>query len=239
MVSLAEAFSRKPFAVVGHRGSRGTAPENTLLGLEHAVGAGADIAEFDVQVTADGVPVASHDPEITVDSGEVVNIGNVTYEELSKHRVSGERVPAIKEIVEAARGRIALFLEVKDPEDIGAVAALVKGLGASDYAAIISFHREVAAVAAREGLWAGIIYFRPPGAIIDAKKLGCRLVLPRYPLATKKAIAFAHRLGLKVVAWTVNDAGVMKELVARGVDAVATDYPELGARVRNELGGKR
>jgi len=236
---IAEALSKKPFAVVGHRGSKGTAPENTLRGLDHAIKAGADIAEFDVQATKDGLLVASHDPEIVTDTGERVDIRSVTYEELKEFRVSGERIPTIEEIIEAARDRIALFLEVKNPEDAEAVINLVEGLGARDYVAVISFHREAAAAAAEKGLWAGIVYFRPPGAIIDAKRLGCRLVLPRYPLATKKAIAFAHRLGLKVVAWTVNDAGVMKELAARGVDAIATDYPELGARVRDELSGKR
>lgn len=232
---VSEALSKKPFAVVGHRGSRGTAPENTLKGLEHAIAAGADVAEFDVQVTADGVPVASHDPVIRTDSGDEVNIRRVTYSELSQHRVSGEAVPRIEDIVDEARGRIALFLEVKDPHDVGEVVSLVKEGGASEYVAIISFHEEAAAAAARHGLWSGIIYFRPPGAIIEARRLGCRIVLPRYPLATKKAVAFAHRLGLKVVAWTVNDADKMRELAFRGVDAIATDYPDLGVRVRSEL----
>ena len=235
MVTLVEAFSRRPFAVVGHRGSKGTAPENTLLGLRHAIDAGADIAEFDAQLTADGVPVASHDPQVRADSGEVVDIRGTTYADLSTVTVSGERIPTIKEVIEFARGKIALFIEVKDPGDADAVISLIKDLHADEFAAVISFHKEVAALAARKGLWAGIVYFRPPGAIIDAKKLGCRLVLPRYPLATRKAIAFAHRLGLKVVAWTVNDAGKMRELAERGIDAIATDYPELGVRVRDEM----
>ncbi len=238
MVTLAKAFMRKPFAVVGHRGSKGTAPENTLLGLEHAMRAGADIAEFDAQLTADGVPVASHDPEIRSDPGEVVDIRGTTYAELSRFTVSGERIPTIKEVIEFARGKIALFIEVKDPNDAEAVISLIKGLRAEEFAAVISFHKEAAALAAREGLWAGIIYFRPPGAIIDAKKLGCRLVLPRYPLATKKAVTFAHRLGLKVVAWTVNDEDLMRELAGRGVDAIATDYPGLGVKVRDELANR-
>jgi len=235
LTTLAEAFSRKPFAVVGHRGSKGTAPENTLLGLEHAVRAGADVAEFDAQLTADGVAVASHDPAVRTDSGEIINVREVTYAELSKHTVSGERIPTIEEIIESAKGRIALFIEVKDPHDAETIISLIKSLGAEEIAAVISFHKEAASLAAREGLWAGIIYFRPPGAIIDAKKLGCRLVLPRYPLATRKAVAFAHRLGLKVVAWTVNDENLMRELADRGVDAIATDYPALGVKVRDEL----
>lgn len=50
--------------VHGHRGSRGTHPENTLPALEEAVAAGADILEFDLHLTKDGIPVLSHDARI-------------------------------------------------------------------------------------------------------------------------------------------------------------------------------
>jgi glycerophosphoryl diester phosphodiesterase len=52
------------------------------------------------------------------------------------------------------------------------------------------------------------------------------MVLPQYRLATEKAIAFAHRLGLHVVAWTVNDPAAAVRLWGAGVDGVATDDVE-------------
>ncbi|MCB0419111.1 MAG: hypothetical protein KDD39_15805 [Bdellovibrionales bacterium] len=48
----------------GHRGSRGTHPENTRPAFEEAVGAGAYSLELDLQLTGDGVPVLSHDPHV-------------------------------------------------------------------------------------------------------------------------------------------------------------------------------
>ena len=52
-------------AVHGHRGSRGTVPENTIPAFEAALLAGADVLEFDLGVTKDGVVIVSHEPKVT------------------------------------------------------------------------------------------------------------------------------------------------------------------------------
>lgn len=49
-------------------------------------------------------------------------------------------------------------------------------------------------------------------------------------------LAEAHNLGLKVVVWTVNDAGRMRELIAMGVDGIITDYPDVLRHVMLESG---
>lgn len=51
--------------VHGHRGSRGTAPENTLPAFEAALLGGADVLELDLGVTKDGVVIVSHEPKVT------------------------------------------------------------------------------------------------------------------------------------------------------------------------------
>ena len=60
------------FDLQGHRGARALAPENTLIGFERALGIGVSTLEFDVVLSADGVPVVSHDttpnPDITRDA---------------------------------------------------------------------------------------------------------------------------------------------------------------------------
>ena len=57
-----EAFRGAPglVRVVGHRGARGILPENTMLGFEFAMSTGAHLLEFDVVMTADDVPVITH-----------------------------------------------------------------------------------------------------------------------------------------------------------------------------------
>ncbi len=53
--------------IQGHRGARGLAPENTLAGFEMALGVGVHVLELDVGMSADGVPVISHDRRIKAD----------------------------------------------------------------------------------------------------------------------------------------------------------------------------
>jgi len=234
---ILERLSRRPFSVVGHRGAKGLAPENSLRALYAAVRAGADVAEFDVQVTADGVAVASHDPVVVADDGRRVDIRASTWSQLEGVTVGGEPLARIEEILAEARGKIGVFLEVKEPRDTAVVCRVLRELEAADYTAVISFYEEALVEARRlvPGLVTGIVYFRPPGKILDCKRIGCRIVLPRYQLATAKAVALAHRLGLKVVAWTVNDVAWARRLVERGVDAIATDYPDVMARLRAEM----
>lgn len=67
------AVSAQAFDLQGHRGARGLAPENSLAGFERALAIGVHTLELDVVITADGVPVISHDtapnPDITRDAG--------------------------------------------------------------------------------------------------------------------------------------------------------------------------
>ncbi len=231
-----EALSRRPFAVVGHRCAAGEAVENTLSALRRAVEDGADVVEVDVQVTRDGVPVLSHDENLRRVAGVDVDVRRVTWGELSRVRLpGGERVARLDEFLEAIRGVIPALVEVKHPEDTRVVLEHLEGYG--EWVAVISFHDEPVAEAARRGFVSGLIYARPPGRVLDAKRLGARIVLPRYQLATVKAVSFAHRLGLRVVAWTVNSEDWAVELYRRGVDGIATDYPGRLAALRDRMAG--
>ena len=50
--------------IIGHRGSADLAPENTLAGIRRAHEEGAGWVEFDVKLTADGVPILMHDDSL-------------------------------------------------------------------------------------------------------------------------------------------------------------------------------
>ena len=58
-------MDRTPFIIQGHRGARAVRPENTLPSFEAALDAGATSLETDVHLTADGVPVLVHDPQLS------------------------------------------------------------------------------------------------------------------------------------------------------------------------------
>jgi glycerophosphoryl diester phosphodiesterase len=73
--------------------------------------------------------------------------------------------------------------------------------------------------------------------MIGALMVGAKMVSPRYQLVTGKPfVDHAHTLGLKVIPWTVNDTGAMRDQIGYGVDGIITDYPTLLRGVQADLG---
>lgn len=228
---MLEALSRG--AVIGHRGYPLRSPENTVASFIAAMEAGADIVEMDVWKTADDVVVVIHD-DVVKTPGGVLKVKEARWRDLSAVRIGGEPIPTLEEALRVVAGRAGVFVEIKDPDAAELVGDVVRQVGAISWTAAISFMES--ALSPLKGLVPlGLIYAKPPGRISDAKRLGFDLVLPHYRLATAKAIGFAHKLGLKVVAWTVNDERVMEELWSRGVDGIASDDVEVAVRARNRF----
>jgi len=208
--------------LVGHRGVPELELENTLQSIEKAIELGAHVVEVDIQRTRDGVFVLSHDDNLLRVFGVGLNIRDASWEEVAKVQRDGYRPARLEEALELTKGKVGLFLEIKHPEDAEGVYKKVLEYKAEEWTAIISFYPQALEVL-RGKITTGLVYSKPPGMIPEAKKLGCLFVLPKYGLATQKAVDFAHRLKLKVVAWTVNDPQKAKELFERGVDGIATD----------------
>jgi len=238
LTGILARLSRKPFAVVGHRGAAGRFPENTLKAVEYAIASGADVVEVDVRATRDGRLIAFHDPDLRRLFNRSERVRDLDYAWIrSNLLLGGEPIPLLEEVLEAVKDRVGLFVEVKEPGTTSRVVELVKNSGVLRDTAVISFYDE-ALVKAREldpSIVTGLIYAKPPGRVLDAKKLGARIVLPHYSIATIKANSLAHRLGLLVVAWTVNDPSTALKLVESGVDALASDYPDVLAELREKL----
>ena len=69
----------------------------------------------------------------------------------------------------------------------------------------------------------------------EAVRVGARQIGPRGDCITPELIEDAHRRGLKVVAWTVNDPAQMRALAAAGVDGIITNHPDRLVAVRDTL----
>ena len=68
------------------------------------------------------------------------------------------------------------------------------------------------------------------------KNLGGSIWGPEYKSLSEELLEEAHKLGLKVVPWTVNDAVAMENLVLAGVDGIITDKPDLLRSVLEQQG---
>ena len=115
--------------VVGHRGAEALAPENTWAAFEAGYSAGADLLELDVQLTRDGQAIIFHDFTLYPKLGDSRWVRDVAWADLRGRDVgswfgpafSGERIPRFLDVLDWARGRVALQVDLKhgfsDPGD--------------------------------------------------------------------------------------------------------------------------
>jgi glycerophosphoryl diester phosphodiesterase len=120
--------------VVAHRGchapspSRGVggAPENSLLGLENCVAIGADMMETDIRKSRDGVLVIMHDPDVDRTTDGHGLVADLTAAQLTQLHLrqgfggpnaplTGQTVPTLEALLRAAKGRLAINLDIKAP----------------------------------------------------------------------------------------------------------------------------
>lgn len=124
-----------PPVVIGHRGCI-YETENTLAAVRAAGDYGAQYAEIDVQLSADGVPVVLHDGNLWRLAGENRNVADLTAEELTSlpllptgYGQAGEHIPTLEQVLQLvaeSSGQLGLLVELK-PEG-GNGAALTKAV---------------------------------------------------------------------------------------------------------------
>ena len=223
--------------IYGHRGSSGTAPENTLLAFERALADGADGVEFDVQATADGVPVVLHDRDVSRTTTGRGNVDELTLAEVQAFDAGqGQRVPTLAEVLDLSAGRVRLDVELKQAGLERAVLDLLDRYPAADWA-ISSFDWTILAtvrgLAPEAELWPLTVAFGE-NAVDFARSIGATAIALRGDAVTEEVVERLADAGLNVVVWTVN--GVEEARLARemGVAVLITDVP---GTIRRGLGG--
>ncbi|RJS74557.1 glycerophosphodiester phosphodiesterase [Candidatus Bathyarchaeota archaeon] len=228
----------QPFAVVAHRGASGYEPENTLRALKRAIEMGADMVEVDVRLSKDGVPVIIHDETLDRTTDGSGKVADYTADQLRMFDAgSGEKIPLLSEVLDFVKGKVGLLLELKEVETSKPALKMVEEKNMVNQVMFISFHREALEEIAQIRLdtFRGLIYARSGDHLVVAKRMRCLAVAPYYRLATTKAISFAHRLGLKVNVWTIDDLKTARIMAERGVDSITTNKPDLMISLREEL----
>jgi glycerophosphoryl diester phosphodiesterase len=242
----------RPF-VVGHRGALARAPENTLAAFRIGAALGADAVEFDVQRTADGVPVVMHDDTLdrTTDGHGAVrealwrDVRALDAGSWRSPEHAGARVPSLDEVLDWARGAtVECVLEIKQPlptsdrpRDDGLAATVIAALRAREMLArtlIISFdHPSIGEAIALEArartalLTEGPTFVDPlaPARAVPGT-LGLHV---RWRWISRELCGAAHDAGLHVHAWGLGqplDSGVVRRLIDLGVDSISADAPD-------------
>jgi glycerophosphoryl diester phosphodiesterase len=246
--------------VVAHRGASCTHPENTLSSFQAALALGAPVVELDVRLSADGIPVVIHDPDVSRTTDGSGWVHELTLEELRRLNAGPpdrpESIPAFREVLDAVSGRGGLAVEIKnipgepayDGEGEGIVEAALAEVEASGFQGpvlVISFNPRSIEASKRlaPDLPTGFLFTRavdPEAALAHVLDAGHEFAFPGHRGLVPAGPGFverAHQAGVRVGTWTVDDRETFGFLLDWGVDAVASNDPAMGLEVLAERRG--
>jgi len=221
--------------IIAHRGASAQAPENTLLAFKKAWHLGAQMIELDVHETVDGHLVCIHDPNIDRTTNGTGKVNSLTLKEIQEVDAGlGQRVPLLSEILEFARGKIQVNIELKTPGVENKVASLLSEMTFIDDAIVSSFLHlslsEIKEIVDRIRI-AILLQKEIDDLSSYAYGLNAYAVNPLHELVSETMVSNAHNRGIKVYPWTVNDEEQMVKLFEKGVDGLITDCPDKGVKV--------
>jgi glycerophosphoryl diester phosphodiesterase len=219
--------------IIGHRGARGLAPENTLASFKKALEHHADELEFDLRVTSDHVVILNHDRQLTDPAGTQLRISTHTLAELRHHKAD---LLTFEEFLSVIDHRVHLLVEIKPGEPTEQIIALLQAeiaLGRS--AATISvgsFSQAVlrtvhAAMPELEIIiiehWSGVY------ASWRARQLDTRRINMRSWWLWRGFLRGMHRHGYQIAPYTINSRRRAQKWRPY-IYGVITDRPDLFER---------
>ncbi|HEY9291258.1 MAG TPA: glycerophosphodiester phosphodiesterase [Microlunatus sp.] len=207
------------------------APENTALSLVTAEQLGVDEIEFDVRVSADGVPVISHDDDLArvLGTDDAPLVSRSRWDELQQLKLPrGQRLLSLPEALELTQSD--LQVEVKAPEAAALVAEVLADFpGERTRCLLTSFQAPILAELKERlpdiprGLIAGS-YSEELVAV--AVEVAAVAILTGWDGLTPDVVDRLHGQGFKVAAWPLRDADDARRATELGVDMITADAPD-------------
>jgi glycerophosphoryl diester phosphodiesterase len=224
-------------------------PENTLIAVNSAIELGVDMVEVDVRLTKDGVPILMHSDRVDHTTSGTGRVADLTWDEIRTldagswrgTEFADQSVCSLEEVLESTVGRVALNLDIKEPDAAepavmaairaGASAGVViSGCGEPCVRRLGSLANDISTLLNLDELLAGI---DPTGApavafrsINTAADLGAVAINVPHTLVEANLVDQAHGAGIGVWAFTINDKPLFAELMDLGVDSITTNWPE-------------
>lgn len=244
--------------IIAHRCGGALAPENTLAGLRIAARMGLRAVEFDVMLSADGLPVLIHDETLERTTSGHGQVARQTAEQLRKldagshhHRAfAGEPLPTLREALETCRVLgLAANVEIKpacghDVKTGAVVAQTVASFlsmwgsrGGAELPLLLSSFSHAALDAARiattlSGAPARALLFEsvPDDWFASLTHLDCRSLHCAAHLLLPDRLRELQAAGVQVACYTVNDPEQAQRLFSDGVASVFSDRIDLFSR---------
>ncbi len=226
--------------VFAHRGGSKIGLENTIAAFDRGLAAGADGLELDVHLSKDGVVCVHHDAMLDRTTRATGPVKDRTASELGELDV-----PPLRAVL-ARYPTVGIIIELKEPGPVLAEAVVdeVRRAGATDRVCLGSFSvsalraaRAAAPAIATSGArfevrmalyrsWCGLSPGRVPYRAFQVPEISgtTRVVSPRF-------VRLAHKAGIAVQVWTVDEPEDIRRLLEWGVDGIISDRPDVAAEV--------
>ncbi|KYG67543.1 phosphodiesterase [Bdellovibrio bacteriovorus] len=216
--------------LMGHRGARDKAPENTLRSFSHLIEAGIPAVEFDIHESADGVWVVHHDDTLERTTKGTGHLSSKSWAELCKIEThEGDPLPRLEQVLEIFKNTsMELQIELKSPGNYQALAQVLRSSIDVSKITIISFnHRWLfefknSAPDIRTTCLLFGLPMNPVEIVKSAKAQGLSLSVNWIDTELVQA---CHQAGFTVTAWNANDPETYQEMKALGIDYLGTDKP--------------
>ncbi|MBR4460981.1 MAG: glycerophosphoryl diester phosphodiesterase membrane domain-containing protein [Erysipelotrichaceae bacterium] len=220
-------------SVIAHRGGGSEAPENTVEGIRKAILLGVYGSEIDIQRTSDGYYIVNHDgtfsrlcnvnkkpEEMTLAEVKELTISDPLYPDQQ------EPVATFEEMLEAAKGNVVLFTELKgntaDQQMVDDAVALIRQYEMEDECVLISLKYDIIDYAEMTypEIQTAYLMFASFG---DVASLNCDFLGLEEETATPITVDAIHNQNKKVLVWTPNTTESQRYFLLSAADAIITD----------------
>ncbi len=216
--------------IIGHRGARGLAPENTIAGLRKGLEHHADELEFDLRVTHDGIVILHHNPELIDPDSQKHVIASTDYAVLKHHKPD---LVTFEEVLEQIGHLVPLYIEVKPRVNTKPIVKIIKSylkkgwrpeyflLGSFSQKTLLELH---AALPNIEKIviehWSGV------RAHYRARQLGTKWLSMDQHWLWWGFIRATSKSGYRLYTFSLNNPGKARRWAKWGLYGAVTDYPD-------------
>jgi glycerophosphoryl diester phosphodiesterase len=240
--------------VIGHRGNRAHAPENTLVSLLEAVALGVDAVEFDLRVSVDGVLVVIHDATLDRTTNASGPVAARTAAELGRldagarftsdggrtfaWRGRGATISTFDEIIESLPRDLPCIIELKTRAATELVRVAIRRHGIGHRVIVAAFDPSATRPLIGEGFALGastpdVMRLLPPALLrshVGPQPFKALCIPPRWhgiPVPIAALVRALRRSGTVTHVWTINDPARARDLWRLGVQGIISDDPGL------------
>ena len=241
--------------IVGHRGCNELKYSNTIESFLKGIELGADMIEFDIRRTGDGVLIIHHDEDVFGN-----NIKDYEYKFLKSLAFEkGLQIPTVEETLVILRGKTKLVVELKEKGYEKEVVSKIEEYFNDDEFVVISFHGEIIRGIKEKyqnvtvGLLLGFEYselkamnprinhigllterYRELFPWKSVKNCKADFIAPHFDLLCLGLLKSAYKKNIPVFVWTVNNERLIKKLIkGRLTSGIISDKPGLVKKFKN------